>query len=135
MPAQVPLSIYRGDSEHWTFTLFTDLNKTQPYDLAGATAKAEVRIASGDPVLTTFVCTVVLPNEVDVDLHSTDSADIDWASGKWDLQLTWPGTPPKVKTVVAGPVAVEADITDSSPGMVVLTTPAPSMWRRREQAS
>ena len=112
MPQQLALSVYRGDSYHWQFTLFADAAKTQPYDLTGAEAKAEIRQATGTPVLATMTCTVTQPNIVDVDLAATDSQGLAIASAKWDLQLTWTADG-RVKTVVAGAVTVEGDITDS----------------------
>jgi len=42
MPQQMALNIYRGDCYHWTFTFWTDPDATAPYDLTGATAKAEI---------------------------------------------------------------------------------------------
>lgn len=104
--------MYRGDSAHWTFTLYTDAAHTQPFDLTGATAEAEVRSKTNGPVLTALVCTITLPNVVDVDLPAAASGTL---TGKavWDLQLTWDDTG-KVQTVVAGAVNVTEDVTDST---------------------
>jgi hypothetical protein len=110
MPQQMPLDVYRGDSYHWTFTLWTDSAATDPYDLTGAVAKAEIRVKPGSPVLALLVCTVTQPNIVDVELPADLSTPL---TGKavWDLQLTFPDS--SVKTVVAGVVTITPDVTDS----------------------
>jgi len=110
-PVTVPLEVYRGDSAHWTFALYTDAELTAPFDLTGAAAAAEVRPKTSGPVLTALVCTITLPNTVDVDLPAAASGLL---TGKavWDLQLTWLNG--KVQTVVAGPVTVTEDVTDST---------------------
>jgi hypothetical protein len=119
MPQTYNLDIYRGDSEHWTFTLFTDAGGTSPYDLTGVTAKAEMRIKPGDPVLTALACTVTLPNTVEVDLPAVASKALTVANAAWDLQLTWPTG--QVKTVVVGSVKVTPDITDSAAALFLAT--------------
>lgn len=135
MPQQMALGIYRGDSYHWRFTLFADAAKTQPYDLTGATAKAEIRQATGTPVLASMGCTITEPNIIDVDLAATDSQDLAIAAAKWDLQVTWTATG-KVKTVVAGAVTVEGDITDSvAVLMSVAEQTSVSAWEQRKAAA
>ena len=112
MPQWVRLSVYRGDSEHWTFTLFEDPAQTIPYDLAGVTVKAQIRTGAG-ALLAELVCAVTLPNVIDVALAAAVSAGLCPGTWSWDLQLTYPDG--AVKTVVAGPVAVTGDVTDSVP--------------------
>ena len=110
-PQQVTLDVYRGDSYQWTFTLWKDEAGTNPYNLTGAVAKAEIRLAPGSPVLAALVCTVTQPNTIDVKLPATISSTLTGQS-RWDLQLTFPDS--TVKTVVAGTVTVTADVTDST---------------------
>jgi hypothetical protein len=111
MPAQVPLDLYRGDSARWVFEFWTDLAGTVAYDLTGATPKSEIRTRSDTPVLATLACTVTPPNTVEVVLDAVVSATLISGAARWDLQLTFPdGT---VRTLVAGPVTITADITDS----------------------
>jgi len=109
-PQQMSLAIYRGDSYSWSFTLWNDVAGTEPFDLTGAVAAAEIRAKSGSPVLVALDCTVVQPNTVEVELTAANSALLN-AKAAWDLQLTLPDG--VVKTVVAGPVVVTADITQS----------------------
>lgn len=111
MPQQMPLDVYRGDSYHWTITLWLDDASTEPYDLTGALAKAEIRAKAGSPVLATLVCDVVPPNTVEIELPAAQSALLN-GKAVWDLQLTFPDS--SVKTIVAGPVVTTADVTDSS---------------------
>jgi hypothetical protein len=107
--ASVPLSIYRGDSAHWRFTLYSDPALSTVYDLAGATATAQIRAAAGAPLMATLACSITLPNVIDVNLDAPSSAKLN-PKGAWDLQLTYASG--QVKTVVAGPVTVTADVTD-----------------------
>jgi hypothetical protein len=110
-PFQAPLNIYRGDTGHWTFTVWTDKGATVPYDLAGAVPKAEIRARPDAAVLATLGCVVTQPNIVDVTLSADESALLVSGAAKWDLQVTFPDT--TVRTLVAGPVIITADITDS----------------------
>ena len=112
MPQQMALNLYRGDCYHWTFTFWTDPDATAPYDLTGATAKAEIRAKPGSAVLATLTCTVVEPNTVEVELLTEDSAKLSAGKAVWDLQITYPDG--CVKTLVAGGVTVTADVTDST---------------------
>ena len=131
-PQQLALVVYRGDSYVWKFTLFTDAAKTQPLDLTGATAKAEVRASSGSAVLLTLGTAITVPNIIDVTLSAAESKAITFASAKWDLQLTW-AAGNTVKTVVAGAVNVEQDITDSSAGALLANEPTISAWEQRQR--
>jgi hypothetical protein len=110
-PQQAPLNIYRGDTGHWTFTFWVDQGATVPYDLAGAVPKAEVRARPDTAVLSTLGCVVTQPNIVDVTLPAAESALLISGTAKWDLQVTFPDT--TVRTLVAGPVTITADITES----------------------
>jgi hypothetical protein len=111
MPESVALNVYRGDSYRWTFTFWTDPGASVPYDLAGAVAKAEIRTRADLPVLATLGCTVTQPNVADVTLAAQESALLTSGKAMWDLQMTFPDS--SVRTLVAGPVTITADITDS----------------------
>jgi hypothetical protein len=109
-PITYPLSIYRGDTYRWRFSLWQDTAKTVPVDLVGATAKAEIRAAPAGAVLATLACTIVAPNNVDVVLSSAVSKAL--TAGVWDLQLTMGNG--DIQTPVAGGVSVTPDVTDST---------------------
>jgi hypothetical protein len=122
MPGDFPLELYRGDSYHWVFTLWSDEAKTIPTDLTGMTAKAEIREATGGTNITALVCTIpsTAPhNVVDAKLSAASCADLP-ASGVWDLQLTTTSSG-EVATVLAGKVTVTPDVTDSAPGPFMMT--------------
>jgi hypothetical protein len=110
-PGTYPLALYRGDTYHWQFLLWEDAGKTVPYDLTGVTVKSEIRDRFGGSQIVSLTCVVTLPNSVDVDLDAAASATLPLA-GVWDLQLTYPSA--EVATVLAGPVNVTADVTDST---------------------
>jgi hypothetical protein len=103
-----PLTLWRGDSYRWSFRFWTDPGKTDPYDLSGCTAAAEIRTASGVEPATAMTCTIT-ENIIDVALSAAACRALP-AAGTWDLQLT-KGI--DVQTVVVGPVAVTGDITGS----------------------
>lgn len=113
-PGQYPLSLYRGDTYAWRFRLWQDQDKAIPADLTGVEVEAEVREKSGGPVIATFHTTVELPNIIIVQLEAEDWVGWTKAKCRWDLQLTYPTTPPEIITVVAGAVTVTGDITDST---------------------
>ena len=116
MPGAYPLALYRGDSYTWQFKLWRDTAKTQPVDLTGATAKAEVRTAPGATPILAMVATITAPNIID--MHLPADAWTAWpypTSGKasWDLQVTYVNG--EVVTYLAGAVTLTPDITDSQP--------------------
>ena len=114
-PAVYDLYVYAGDTYTWTFELYNDEAGTDPYDLTNASPEAEVRLKSAQPVLAVLACAVTLPNVCAVTLTSTESSKLrGTAKAAWDLQFSFPGTPPRVKTPVAGVVYVTDDMTDSS---------------------
>jgi hypothetical protein len=116
----MPLTLYRGDTAHWQFILWMDTAKTQPADLTGAAAKAEIRDRAGGALITAISCFITLPNFVNATLSSADSAKLP-NSGAWDLQITYASG--DVATVLAGPVNVTSDVT-------TVVTPTPSPLRR-----
>jgi hypothetical protein len=90
LPGTYSLALYRGDSYAWRFLVWNDDAKTDPADLAGVTAKAEIRDRPGGSSIMPLVCTVTQPNIVNVEL--TAGLWLTWQllSGAWDLQLTYP---------------------------------------------
>jgi hypothetical protein len=107
-PHDVPLYIYRGDSRSWAFRLWVDTDATEPYDLAQVTAvAAQIRRSPDDRSSVDLTCAIVLPNYVFVHLSAGQSQVT--PSGRWDMQLTFPG--PRVQTVIKGAVTVEPDVT------------------------
>ena len=110
-PGTYPLEIYRGDSYRWQFKLWNDVDKTDPVDLTGVTPKAEIRDKPAGKKVTPMTCTISAPNMIDVALAAADSGSLIAGKAYWDLQLTYSGG--DVSTVLAGPVTVTADVTDS----------------------
>jgi hypothetical protein len=113
-PARYDLSLYRGDSYSWQFDLWDDVDKTQPSDLTGVTAKAEIRDRPAGSTIMPLTCTVNLPNHVVVAMPASTWGSWTLRKGSWDLQLTYPNTPADVVTILAGDVAVTIDVTDST---------------------
>lgn len=110
LPGDYPLNLYRGDSYAWDFVCWADDGKTQPVDLTGAVAKAEIRNISGGATIMELACSIS-GNTVTVELDAALWATWTLKAAVWDLQLTYPsGT---IATIVAGKVTITPDVTDS----------------------
>lgn len=111
-PAKFDLDLYRGDSDGWGFIFWTDDLKSIPLDLTGVTPHAQIRDAVDAPIALDLTCTVTMPNIIDVSFPSTLWVGFSAKKGVWDLELSWPGeTPVRIRTVVAGAVAITSDVT------------------------
>jgi hypothetical protein len=104
-PGTLPLRLYRGDSYSWQVRVWADEAHTQAIDLEGANPAAQIEGPGG---VVGLACTLTLPNIIDVELPAAN-----WngtlALDRWDLQLTWDDG--RVYTLLAGPVAVQDDVT------------------------
>ena len=103
-PGVLSLNLYRGDSYSWVVRVWGDDAHTQPVDLAGATAEAEIRGGAGTIALS---CVVTLPNEISVELPAANW-NATGSGARWDLQLSW--TDGRVFTLLAGSVSVRGDV-------------------------
>ena len=112
IPGTYDLSLYRGDTARGRAVLWHDTDKTQPWDLTGAIAQATIRDrATGGKFQLAAICTVTLPNIVDLMIPATNAATLP-ASGVWDLQITYPSG--DVHSVLRGKVTVTQDVTYAS---------------------
>jgi hypothetical protein len=108
-PGAYNLVIYRGDTATWQFVLWEDVGKTVPFDLTGASAKAEIRSRPGGVLMVTLDVSLAMPNTVIVSLSEANSLTLNGGVYAWDLPVTLSsGT---VQTMVAGPVTVTEDVT------------------------
>ena len=105
-PGTLPLRLYRGDSYSWQVRIWADEAHTRPGDLTGVTADAAIAGTSGGVIA--IDCAVTLPNIIDLELAAA-SWDGVLNPSRWDLQLTY--SDGRVYTLLAGPVAVEDDVT------------------------
>lgn len=109
-PANLPLEIYRGDSQRMQIKLYAP--GMVPLDLTDVVAKSQIRDRPAGDTIVELICTITLPNIIDLELTAADSQNLP-VSGVWDLQLTFPAG--EVKTPLAGQVSVVPDVTDSTP--------------------
>jgi hypothetical protein len=112
LPGNHDLRIYRRDSFRQQVDLWLDKAMTEPADLTGVTAKAEIRTAPRGIIIKDIGCTIILPNQVHLAMSPVDT-DVSTLRGVWDLQLTYPGG--DVQTVLAGAVTFVLDVTESKP--------------------
>jgi len=110
-PGRYPLQLYRGDTYRWKFQLWADPERTQPADLTDVEARAQIRERPGGQTVVDLQCTITLPNIIDMLLDHAGSVRLPERTGAWDLQLTYAAG--DVSTVLAGPVTVTQDVTDS----------------------
>lgn len=106
-PGRLALSLYRGDTYRWRFSLWLDTAQTQPADLTGATATSQIRDKPGGTLIAAIACVITLPNIVDAVLSAADCAKLP-GTGAWDLQITYASG--DVATALAGPVNTVADV-------------------------
>ena len=112
-PGKYSLSVYRGDTSRWRFTLWADTGKTEPADLAGASVAAEIRAAgsanSWNMPAGSLTCTIEAPNIIHVELAAGAALPQRGMRSEWDLQIIWPSG--DVQTVLAGGVEILGDVT------------------------
>lgn len=108
-PACLPLDLYRGDSTTMHLLLWD--SNSNPIDLTGVIAKSQIRDRPAGTTIINLICVITLPNIVDITLLAADAKALPPA-GVWDLQFTYPSG--DVRTALAGPVSVTADVTDST---------------------
>jgi hypothetical protein len=111
-PSSLPLIVYRGDTYRWQFILWSDADKTVPVDLTNVVVEAEVRDRAGGTLLIRFDIVVELPNIINMNLNAANSAALPGTGGVWDLQLTF--IDGDVQTLLAGPLSVTMDVTNSA---------------------
>jgi len=109
IPPSLNLELYRGDTQRWEFTLFTDAGNTVPADLTGVEAAATIRDKATDGAFyLELSCVVELPNLVRMTLPAEDARNLP-AKGVWDLQLTYASG--DIVSVLKGVVVVVQDVT------------------------
>ena len=107
LPIQVNLALYKGDD--FTFLVTVRDSTGSPADLAGVTARAQIRAAIGSPtVIGTFTPTIDVPAG-NIWLHLDDAVSSTLpASGVWDVEMDRDG---EVTTLAAGSITMTEDVT------------------------
>lgn len=114
-PGILNLDLYRGDTFAWRLLLWEDQDKTQPFDLTGATARAEIRYESGGLEIMDIDAAVTLPNQIDLTLDADAWLEFPYRKKPapiWDLQITFADI--QVFTALRGDVFITNDVTDST---------------------
>lgn len=111
-PAVYDLDVYKGDTCAFFVRLWektVDGVASNPVDLTGATAKAQIRIVpSALDVLAEFACEVTTnPGVVKLSLPATITSNL--SPGVWDLEITFADG--VVQTYLKGNVSVTNEVT------------------------
>lgn len=106
-PAEVNLTIYRGDTVVFEFTI-------DNFNLQGGTGLAQIRAGESRsaPLIATWTVDLVnngSDTDVTLTLDSTDNQDYQ-GEFYWDLQITFGGEP---RTYMAGTCTINPDISNT----------------------
>lgn len=117
-PANQPIEFTRGDS--WDLLARAKgrngVGDLVYLDLTGCTPKAQIR-ASADAVgvLAEITCTLTnqgtMPGGVLCRLEDSTTSTLTPGVYVWDLEIKWPGANGDRKTILAGEVTVNSDVT------------------------
>lgn len=113
IPGPLTLNLYRGDTYRSKIQLWMDKGQTQPFDLTGVQAAAQIRTLPKGSIITDLSCTIELPNSINLQLDPSDS-NFTIRKAYWDLELIMPNG--DVQTVLAGSVNLRMDVTNSTGG-------------------
>jgi len=111
-PGRYGLSVYKGDSARWLFTLWADGGRLIPTDLSTVTVTAQIRTRPAGSLVLQLAPVVTLPNSIAIALEPADTAALP-TTAAWDLQLAYASG--DVQTVLSGPVNATTDVTRAGP--------------------
>lgn len=108
-PTADPIKLYRGDTSSLIFRI-RDVTTGTIQDLTGVTALMQLRpYRQNDVLLYTFNLTINhVAGEITMTIDADDWESINWTSGIWDLQLTYPSG--DVETIATGSISVVEDV-------------------------
>jgi hypothetical protein len=110
VPTVSPLDIYGGNTFTRTYTLYSDLEQTQPIDLSAWTFTAEWRSARSvnyPPIAMTVDDSGASTGVITIGLDASDTEAMT-VTGVWDLRGVKNG---EVRTWLQGPVVWTAEVT------------------------
>jgi hypothetical protein len=113
-PATLNLEFYQGDTFSRSFRLWTDSAHTVPRNLAGYTAKAQLRLQAAPTadLLAEFTAQISgspTANTITISLSSAQTSGIVQTSGWYDVQIKDGSN--NVETLVRGKVTITPEIT------------------------
>ena len=113
LPGSYNITIYQGDRVEFIVKLE---NENTPIDLTGYTAKAEIRMSSGNKLVGYFDCTILDQStntgEIRLILPPSRSETVPPYSLSWDLQLST--GPEHNRTVLQGKFVVKKETTNNA---------------------
>lgn len=121
LPADAPLTLYRGDTRVWSDTVEKNVGTDDapvwvPYDLTGYTFLAQIRADTSrtDPVKATIAVTATdaAHGAIQLTLTSAEADGLDVTPLYWDLQFTRTSDSFR-RTHLAGKVKVLGDVSDA----------------------
>ena len=117
-PAQLNITIYQGSTFQKSFQWSTG-EPSAPVDLTGCKIRMQIREKINSPQtiieLTTengrVTFTDATLGKFAVEISADDTADLAFKAAVYDLEVEFPGTPPKVKRIIQGSVALSLEVT------------------------
>lgn len=111
LPANAPMTIYRGDTRIWQ-DVFTDTITGDPIDMSGYTFRAQIRVSRDDPDVLAVIA--VDDTEADVGilvrtLTATEAEKVTGTSAFWDYEFTRTADG-FVRTYMSGRVKIRGDV-------------------------
>ena len=108
------LIVSRGEDFSFKVTV---ADSSGAVNISGDTFKAEIRRASGKPLVASFTCAVTAgtAGEVTVTLPRSESLKLDaYTTYNWDIFRIESGTPDVTTCLIKGNLRVEGNVTDIS---------------------
>lgn len=111
LPANAPMTIYRGDTRVWQ-DIFTDTATGDPIDLTGHTFLAQIRVSRDDPQVLAVIAvdtTQAAAGIIVRTLTATEAMKVTGTSAYWDYQITRTADG-FVRTYLSGRVKIRGDV-------------------------
>jgi len=106
LPATVNLVLYQGDSFAMDLAVWGDDDSSVPFDLSGATVRAQIRTSPEDTTVAGQFAPSVTGNVIRLTLSSAVSTGLP-RQAVWDVDITQAGW---VTTLAAGTVSLTAEV-------------------------
>jgi hypothetical protein len=117
-PATLNITIYQGSTYQKSFQWSTG-EPSAPVNLTGCKIRMQIRekYSSPDVILELntdngrIVITDPVLGKFAAEISAADTTELRFKAAVYDLEVEFPGTPPKVKRIIQGSVALSLEVT------------------------